>query len=128
MSVITMSYSLDDFHTICANGHNYKLSDDVLSIISKIVLEVGSPSYVKTPVFNKKSYIKSDTNDNIYDIVNTFMRNPVKIEVKTEMLTLEGISQYSVAVENDAQKYATIKHIFSFRDLRISKSLPCASQ
>jgi hypothetical protein len=34
-----------------------------LSIISKIVLEVGSPSYVKTPVFNKKSYIKSETAD-----------------------------------------------------------------
>jgi superfamily II DNA/RNA helicase len=54
---------------------------------------------------------------NIYTIVNTFMRNPVKIEVKTEMLTLEGISQYSVAVENDSQKYDTIKHIFSFISL-----------
>ena len=75
MSVITMSYSLDDFHTICANGHNYKLSEDVLSIISKIVLEVGSPSYVKTPVFNKKSYIKSDTNDNIIK-----RRKPIKKE------------------------------------------------
>lgn len=78
MSVITMSYSLDDFHTICANGSNYKLSDDVLSIISKIVLEVGSPSYVKTPVFNKKSYIKSDTNDNIIK-----RRKPVKKESTT---------------------------------------------
>ena len=75
MSVITMSYSLDDFHTICANGHNYKLSEDVLSIISKIVLEVGSPSYVKTPVFNKKSYIKSDTNDAILK-----RRKPIKKE------------------------------------------------
>jgi superfamily II DNA/RNA helicase len=54
---------------------------------------------------------------NIYTIVNTFMRNPIKIEVKSEMLTLEGISQYSVAVENDSQKYATIKHIFSFISL-----------
>ena len=54
---------------------------------------------------------------NIYTIVNTFMRNPIKIEVKAEMLTLEGISQYSVAVENDSQKYATIKHIFSFISL-----------
>ena len=75
MSVITMSYSLDDFHTICANGHNYKLSDDVLSIISKIVSEVGSPSYVKTPVFNKKSYIKSDTSDK--------RRKPFKKEATT---------------------------------------------
>ena len=75
MSVITMSYSLDEFHTIGANGNDYKLSDDVLSIISKIVLEVGSPSYVKTPVFNKKSYIKSDTNDNLIK-----RRKPIKKE------------------------------------------------
>ena len=54
---------------------------------------------------------------NIYNIVDTFMRNPVKIEVKAEMLTLEGISQYYVAVENDSQKYETIKHIFSFISL-----------
>ena len=65
MSVITMRYSLDDFHTIGTNCQKFKLSDDVLGIISKIVLEVGSPSYVKTPVFNKKSYIKSETPDNL---------------------------------------------------------------
>lgn len=65
MSVITMSYSLNDFHTICANGYNYNLPDDVLCVISKIVLEVGSPSYVKTPVFNKKSCVKSETCDSI---------------------------------------------------------------
>lgn len=65
MSVIAMSYSLNDFHTIFANGHNYQLPDDVLNIISQIVLEVGSPSYVKTPVFNKKLCVKSETNDNI---------------------------------------------------------------
>lgn len=78
MSVITMSYSLNDFHTIWANGHNYKLTEDVLSIISKIVTEVGSPSYVKTPVFNKKSYIKNDTNDN-----NIKRRKSVKKESTT---------------------------------------------
>jgi superfamily II DNA/RNA helicase len=42
------------------------------------------------------------------------MRNPVKISVKTEMLTLEGISQYYVALEDDRQKYATLKDLFSF--------------
>jgi len=85
MSVITMSYSLDDFHRICANGPNYKLSDDVLSIISKIVLEVGSPSYVKTPVFNKKSYIKSDPNDNIIK-----RRKPLKKEPMTFQSTYKS--------------------------------------
>lgn len=86
MSVITMIYSLDDFHTIGANGHNYKLSADVLSIITKIVLEVGSPSYVKTPVFNKKSYVKSDSNDNIIK-----RRKPVKKETETFQSTYKSI-------------------------------------
>jgi hypothetical protein len=80
MSVITMSYSLDDFQTICANGHNYKLTEDVLSIISKIVLEVGSPSYVKTPVFNKKSYIKNDASDNLIKRRKPFKKEPATIQ------------------------------------------------
>jgi hypothetical protein len=83
MSVITMSYSLDDFHTICDNRHNYKLSEDVLSIISKIVSEVGSPSYVKTPVFNKKSYSKSDISDK--------RRKPIKKEPTPLQSTYKSI-------------------------------------
>ena len=40
------------------------------------------------------------------------MRDPVKILVKTESITLEGIMQYFVALENDNQKYETLKDIF----------------
>lgn len=47
-------------------------------------------------------------------VINKIMQDPVNISVKSEMLTLEGISQYYVAVEDDRQKYATLKHIFSF--------------
>jgi len=50
----------------------------------------------------------------IYPIISKIMRNPVKIEVKSDMLTLEGISQFYVAMEDDRQKYATLKHLFSF--------------
>lgn len=50
----------------------------------------------------------------VYPIIEKIMRNPVKIEVKSEMLTLEGISQFYVALEDDRQKYATLKHLFSF--------------
>lgn len=55
--------------------------------------------------------------DNIYDITNKFMRDPVKIVVKAEQLTLEGISQFFVAIENDQQKYATLKDLYSFISL-----------
>jgi hypothetical protein len=46
-----------------------------------------------------------------------FMRNPIRIYVKSEQLTLEGISQYFVAVEDDRQKYATLKDLYGFMSL-----------
>jgi hypothetical protein len=54
MTTDSLKYTLDDFNTIIFNGFNYELPNDVLNIISEIALEVGSPNYVKTPVFKKK--------------------------------------------------------------------------
>ena len=51
---------------------------------------------------------------NIFAITDKLMRDPVRICVKAEQLTLEGISQFYVAVDDDRQKYATLKHIFSY--------------
>ncbi len=51
---------------------------------------------------------------NIFAITDRLMRDPVQICVKAEQLTLEGISQFYVAVDDDRQKYATLKHIFSY--------------
>jgi len=50
----------------------------------------------------------------IFPIINKIMRNPVKICVKAEQLTLEGISQFYVAVDDDRQKYDTLKHIYKY--------------
>jgi translation initiation factor 4A len=50
----------------------------------------------------------------VYPIINKIMRNPVRISVKREMLTLEGIRQFYIAVDDDRQKYATLKNLFSF--------------
>jgi translation initiation factor 4A len=47
-------------------------------------------------------------------ITSKLMREPVRISVKAEQLTLEGIAQYYVAVEDDKQKYATLKDLYSF--------------
>jgi translation initiation factor 4A len=50
--------------------------------------------------------------EEIQPIINKIMRNPVKITMKAEMLTLEGISQFFVAVEDDRQKYLILKDTF----------------
>jgi superfamily II DNA/RNA helicase len=48
----------------------------------------------------------------IQSLTEKFMRDPIKILVKTESVTLEGIKQYYIALENDAQKYETLKDLF----------------
>lgn len=54
---------------------------------------------------------------NVFSIINKIMRDPVKIYVKAEMLTLEGIKQFYVGVEDDRQKYAVLKDLFKFISL-----------
>lgn len=45
-------------------------------------------------------------------LTERFMRDPVKILVKSDMLTLKGIKQYYIALENDQHKFMTIKDLF----------------
>lgn len=45
-------------------------------------------------------------------LTERFMREPVKILVKSDMLTLKGIKQYYIALENDNHKFMTIKDLF----------------
>ena len=47
------------------------------------------------------------------ELTAEFMRDPIQVLVKTEQLTLQGIAQYFINLENDAQKFETIKDLFS---------------
>jgi translation initiation factor 4A len=80
----------------------------------------------KEQVYNIFQYLNNEVQvclfsatlpDGINNIIQKIMRNPVRICVKREQLTLEGISQYYIAVDDDRQKYITLKHIFSFINL-----------
>jgi superfamily II DNA/RNA helicase len=57
----------------------------------------------------------------LHSITQKFMRSPVEILVKAEQLTLEGIKQYYIALENDDEKYETLKDIYG--SLAISQSI-----
>ena len=76
----------------------------------------------KEQVYNIFQHLNSDVQvclfsatlpDGINAIAEKIMRNPVKICVKREQLTLEGIGQYYIAVNDDREKYVTLKDIFS---------------
>ena len=77
----------------------------------------------KDQVYNIFQYLKVDVQvvlssatlpESINSIITKIMRDPIKIMVKREMLTLEGIKQYFIAVDDDRQKYATLKDLFSY--------------
>ena len=76
----------------------------------------------KEQVYNIFQYLNDDVQvclfsatipDGMYTVVNKIMRNPVRIDVKREQLTLEGIKQFYVAVDDDRQKYVTLKNLYS---------------
>ena len=49
----------------------------------------------------------------LYNLTDKFMRNPIKITVKSEQLTLDGIKQFYINLDDDTQKYETLKDLFS---------------
>jgi len=51
--------------------------------------------------------------EELHALSSNFLRNPVKILVKSEQLTLEGIVQHLIALEDDSHKYTTLKDIFN---------------
>jgi superfamily II DNA/RNA helicase len=80
----------------------------------------------KEQVYNIFQYLNNDVQvalfsatlpTHIFNIIDKIMRDPVKINVKSEQLTLDGISQFHVAVDDDRQKYETLKQVFSFISL-----------
>jgi hypothetical protein len=49
-----MKYTLNNIQDIVFEGFDFVLPEETLKIISELALQVGSPDYVKTPVFQKR--------------------------------------------------------------------------
>ena len=64
MSAKLTRYSLNDFNNLLFTGFNYEIPSETIRIISELSLEVGSPDYVKTPIFQKRENpMKTETNN-----------------------------------------------------------------
>lgn len=60
----TFRYTLSDVNNIIFEGFNYQVSTQTIEIISSIAKQVGSPDYVKTPVFQKQEHLlKNESKD-----------------------------------------------------------------
>ena len=54
-------------------------------------------------------------------LTEKFMKKPIRILVKADMLTLQGIAQYFIRLDGDEQKFSTIKDLFG--GLTISQAI-----
>jgi translation initiation factor 4A len=100
---------------------NHIVSKDINLLVLDEADEMLSVGF-KDQIYNIFQYLSADIQVGLFSatmpnelqsLTDKFMRNPVRILVKSEMLTLEGIKQYYVALNDDTQKYATLKDIFN---------------
>ena len=100
---------------------NHIISKDINLLVLDEADEMLSVGF-KDQIYNIFQYLSADIQVGLFSatmpnelqsLTDKFMRNPVRILVKSEMLTLEGIKQYYVALNDDTQKYAKLKDIFN---------------
>lgn len=56
----------------------------------------------------------------IINLTEKFMKDPIKIMLKPEELTLDCIQQYYIALRDDSDKYDTLKDLFSILEVQQS--------
>lgn len=74
MASVTLRYTLEQFEDIILKGFDYQVPDDVIEKISNLAMQVGSPDYVKTPIFKKRE-------------------NPMKVDPKETLLSNKDFSK-----------------------------------
>ena len=117
-----MIYTLETIHSILFNGFDYKLPDETLEIISNLALQVGSPDYVKTPVFQKrenpmkvepmqKEYTKKNKRGKAIEIVNGADWETIRTFQTTKIEEKEGINAQIDAIRVNLNKLTDKNYI-----------------
>ena len=77
-------YNIQDFLNIKFNGFDIELPKETLVLIQELTSQVGSPTYIKTPIFEKKEnkYDKSKESKEYFlnDKKKKFNKNPTNDE------------------------------------------------
>ena len=103
-----------------------KLQADKLKLIILDEADEMLSQGFKEQVYNIFQYLPKDIQvalfsatmpDALNSLTERFMRDPIKILVKAEQLTLEGIEQFYIALESDDQKYETLKDLYGILSL-----------
>ena len=101
--------------------------------IKRIILDEADEmlsSAFKEQVYNILQFLNNDIQiglfsatmpEEVKQLTEKFMIDPIKIYVNKEMLTLEGLSQYYIALNDDHDKYEILKDLF--KTLALSQTI-----
>tara|TARA_Y200000002_G_scaffold17865_2_gene13843 strand:- start:2653 stop:3594 length:942 start_codon:yes stop_codon:yes gene_type:complete len=100
---MTVKYSLSDFYDINTEGFKVVLPDSVVDEINELVNKVGSPNYIRTPVFQKIPRVHSSINKkkrdmkmtiNTQDIWNKMNKHQVAVEKDEDEISIQKVRSY----------------------------------
>ena len=90
---MAVKYGLSDFYDVNSNGFKVVLPDEVVEQINQLVSQVGSPNYIRTPVFHKAPKSHTSTGRkrkdfklqaNMDELWNNMNKRPAPKEEKAE--------------------------------------------
>lgn len=100
---MTVKYGLSDFYDINTEGFKVVLPDSVVDEINELVKQVGSPNYIRTPVFQKIPRSHSSINKkkrdmkmniNTQDIWNKMNKHQVAVEKDEDEISIQKVRSY----------------------------------
>lgn len=86
--------------------------DEADEMLSKGFMETTAAIFRACPEASQVVLVSATYNQDVADLANQFVKDPVKILVKNEELTLEGINQTCLSVE-EGEKYQVLEQILS---------------
>lgn len=95
--------------------------DEADEMLSKIFLNQIYDIFRFLPTDIQVALFSATMTPDFFELTNNFMRDPIKILVKTEELTLEGITQYFINVERNDYKFEVLCDLYE--SFSISQSI-----
>lgn len=103
------------------NGLKMLVLDEADEMLSKGFQEQVYDIFQTLPTTIQVALFSATMPEEFFDLAENFMRDPIKILVQKEQLTLEGIKQYYINVDKNEYKFEVLRDLYNF--LTINQSI-----
>ena len=105
-------YDMMKRYVLKTKNLKYFIMDEADEMLSKGFKDQVYEIFQFIPKEAKICVFSATMPDEALEMTKKFMKNPVKMLVKTEMVTLEGIKQYYLGVDQESWKVATLYDLY----------------